>query len=85
MAVSRSGMLGSIQEVRDMKKRCDADISGLRVAEVSKKWGVSEGMIRRLVRTGELPSHRIGRAVMILTDDIRSFLAERRRQRGHAS
>ena len=49
------------------------------VKTVAARLDVSPRHIHRLVAAGELPVHRIGRAVRISEDDLRRFLAARRR------
>jgi len=46
---------------------------------VAPHLGVSVRTVRRLIATGELPTHRIGRAVRVSADDLARFLAARRR------
>lgn len=67
-------------------KNTPAPSSGLRAATVlhavktvAGRLGVSERHVRRLIASGELPVHRIGRAVRVSEDDRLRFLAARRR------
>lgn len=46
--------------------------------EVAERLGVSLRTVRRLIEAGELPVHRIGRAVRISEDDLERFVATRR-------
>jgi excisionase family DNA binding protein len=50
-----------------------------KVTSVALRLGVSERHVRRLIASGELPVHRIGRAVRVSEDDLARFLAARRR------
>jgi excisionase family DNA binding protein len=49
----------------------------LSVAEASKIFSVSEKTVRRWIDAGELRAHRLGRAVRISEEAIRSFLLSR--------
>ena len=49
------------------------------VKTVAARLDVSPRHVHRLIAAGELPVHRIGRAVRISEDDLRRFLAARRR------
>jgi excisionase family DNA binding protein len=45
---------------------------------VAGRLDVSVRTVRRLIAAGELPTHRIGRAVRVSADDLARFLAARR-------
>jgi excisionase family DNA binding protein len=45
---------------------------------VARRLDVSVRTVRRLIAAGELPVHRIGRAVRVSADDLARFLAARR-------
>jgi excisionase family DNA binding protein len=49
------------------------------VKTVAGRLACSERQVRRLMASGELPVHHIGRAVRISEDDLVRFLAARRR------
>jgi excisionase family DNA binding protein len=48
------------------------------LAEAARELGVSVVQVRRLVRCGELPHARVGRRVIVLSDDLLEFLRGRR-------
>lgn len=50
----------------------------LTVAEVETRLGVSHWMVYQLIRSGELPSVRMGRLRRVLAEDLDAYL---RRQR----
>jgi excisionase family DNA binding protein len=50
-----------------------------KVATVARRLDCSERHVRRLIASGALPVHRIGRAVRVSEDDRLRFLAARRR------
>ena len=50
----------------------------LDAAAVAARLDVSLRTVRRLIAAGELPVHRIGRAVRVSEDDLARFLAARR-------
>lgn len=45
----------------------------LRVKEVAWRLSLSESEVRVLIRTGELPSYKKGRATLIKPEDLISF------------
>ena len=49
-----------------------------KVAAVAARLDVSPRTVRRLIAQGDLPVHRIGRAIRISEDDLARFLAKRR-------
>jgi excisionase family DNA binding protein len=51
----------------------------LSVDDVAEKTGLSGRTIRRLIASGELPVHRIGRSIRISEDDLARFIAACRR------
>jgi excisionase family DNA binding protein len=46
----------------------------LRIADLAKLLGCSQVAARRMVERGQLPARRIGRRVVILRDELDSFL-----------
>jgi excisionase family DNA binding protein len=44
------------------------------VGEISLRLGVSTKTVRRLIAAGSLHVHRIGRAVRVSEEDLRSYL-----------
>jgi excisionase family DNA binding protein len=48
------------------------------VRAVAVRLDASVRTVRRLIARGELPAHRIDRAVRVSEDDLRRFLAARR-------
>ena len=48
----------------------------LKVTEVQARLGVSESMVRKLVRRGDLAAVRIGSAVRVPADDVDRYLRE---------
>ena len=51
----------------------------LTVQHLATRLGVSDKTVRRLIASGSLSAHRIGRGVRISEDDLEIFLATRRR------
>jgi excisionase family DNA binding protein len=49
------------------------------VTAVALELDVSEKTVRRWIVAGELPYHRLGRQIRVADDDLRSFLAMRRK------
>jgi excisionase family DNA binding protein len=47
--------------------------------ELAERWGVSVRTLRRLVRRGELKTHRIGTQLRVSEEDVRAFEALVRR------
>jgi excisionase family DNA binding protein len=50
-----------------------------KVATVARRLDASVRHVRRLIASGALPVHRIGRSVRVSEDDLLRFLAARRR------
>jgi excisionase family DNA binding protein len=50
----------------------------LTIDEVADRTSLSERTVRRLIASGALPAHRIGRAVRVSEDDLARFLAASR-------
>lgn len=50
----------------------------LRIEEVAEMLGIGRSKIYELLRSGELPSVRIGRSVRISVDDLRAWVRTRR-------
>jgi len=46
----------------------------LSVADVAERLNVSEKTVRRQIKDGSLPSHRVGRNLRISEDDLRAYL-----------
>jgi len=46
------------------------------VDELTSALGVSQGFLRKLMRSKELPSKKIGRRVVILDRDLQQFLSK---------
>jgi len=44
------------------------------LAEIAKQTGLSVGFLRNEVRAARLPVRKFGRRVLVLTDDLRSYL-----------
>ena len=53
----------------------------LDIKQVAKFLKLSEKQVRRYIKRRELAHHRIGRLYRISPDDLRSFLAQRRKKR----
>ena len=45
-----------------------------RIPEVAETTGLSEGMIKKKIREGELRATHVGRAVIILAEDLEAWL-----------
>ena len=52
----------------------------LTIAEIATELSVHQKTVRRLIEAGELPVHRIGRAIRIAAEDLATY---RNRQRGY--
>jgi excisionase family DNA binding protein len=65
--------------------RDDADIELLTIKEVAQRQRVSPRTVRRQIEHGDLPYHRIGRAIRVSVEDLRAFLKRARRRRARAS
>jgi excisionase family DNA binding protein len=52
----------------------DSPKIGHSIREVSRMLGVSEGHIVNLVKRGQLPVRRLGRRVIVLVQDLNSYL-----------
>ncbi len=50
----------------------------LAVKEVARRLSISVKTVRRLVASGELPVHRIGRLVRIADTDLQRFVGQHR-------
>lgn len=48
------------------------------VADTARLLDLSEKTVRRLIASGALVSHRVGRSVRISDADLRAFLSQRR-------
>jgi excisionase family DNA binding protein len=53
----------------------------LSIREVVATLGVCDRTVRRLIKCGDLPSHRVGRSVRISTADLRAYVAGARQQK----
>jgi len=51
----------------------------LSIPVVAKQLDISTKTVRRLIASGELPHHRIGRQIRISEQDLNIFIALRRR------
>ena len=56
----------------------------LRKGEAAQALGVSERTIHTLLKSGELPSLKMGRVVLIPTEGIRAFIEARTQKGGQA-
>ena len=50
------------------------------VANVARRTGMSERVVRRWLADGDLPFHKFGRAVRIAEADLQRFIAQRRKR-----
>lgn len=50
----------------------------LTVDQVAEQLGVSTKQVRRLIASGELPHHRIGRLIRVTGADLMTFIRLRR-------
>jgi excisionase family DNA binding protein len=50
----------------------------LRISEAAEAVGLAKSSLYLLIRRGEIPTVRIGKAVRISTDDLRSWVETRR-------
>ena len=55
-----------------------ASVTMLTVKQVAERLGISRGLVYKLVRAGELGSHRIGAAIRIAEDQLREYLDKAR-------
>ena len=53
------------------------------LAEISEATGLSLGFLRNEVRSERLPIKRLGRRVLVLEEDLRSYLTEGRPNEGN--
>jgi excisionase family DNA binding protein len=60
-----------------MDKQCMADEPALSLQALAKRLNVSEKTVRRIVETGKLRAHRIGRQIRVFEADFQNFLSER--------
>lgn len=60
-----------VSEVRDLRRSIPSQL--VNVPTAAKQLGVSEKTIRRKIRSGEIPSRRIGRAVRVDLTKLRAF------------
>jgi excisionase family DNA binding protein len=54
-----------------------ADEPALSLQALAKRLNVSEKTVRRIVETGKLRAHRIGRQIRVFEADFQNFLSER--------
>jgi excisionase family DNA binding protein len=47
----------------------------LRIPDVARALGCSDEAARKMVQRGQLPSRRLGRRVIVLADELRTYLA----------
>jgi len=47
----------------------------LSVADVAERLNVSEKTVRRQIKDGSLPTHRVGRNLRISEDDLQAYLS----------
>ena len=59
-------------------KQSQSQIGALYVHEVARDLLVSESMVRRLLTTGELAGVKIGKRWIVMQDDIKKFIDERK-------
>ena len=52
------------------------------VVEAGRRLGVSRYTVRSLIRRRELPAYRVGRRVVVDSEDVERFLAQRRLSNG---
>ena len=50
------------------------DSPKLTTREVARLLAVSQGLVRKLMKTGEIPHHRIGRLMRIAEIDLQAYL-----------
>jgi len=51
--------------------------AALRVDEVGARLGLGMTLTRTLIRTGEIRSFRVGRAILVTPDELARFVSER--------
>lgn len=53
----------------------------MKVAEVAAALNIGQGLVRKLIRSGDLPAVKLtGRVLRVLPKDARAYLAARRRE-----
>lgn len=68
---------------RVKEQECVDDAQGLTVPEAAQRLRCSPGTIRKLIRTGQLKSHRVGRLLRTTPADIREFIEAQRHSSPH--
>jgi excisionase family DNA binding protein len=55
------------------------DLPPLTVAQVARRLAVSQGLVRKLIKSGEIPHYRFRRLVKIAEIDVQAYLDASRR------
>lgn len=53
-----------------------SDRLAYRASEAAEALGLSTNFVRQLIREGEIPAARVGRAVVIRKEDLEGYLAD---------
>lgn len=59
------------------EQRSDDDDRPFSVSALAERWSCSDGLVRKLIKTGELPSFRYGKLIRISAKDVVEFEARR--------
>jgi excisionase family DNA binding protein len=60
-----------------MTKRSDSEALAFRVPDVAKVSGISVSTVKRLIKTRQLPSLRVGKCRLVRRRDLEKFLESR--------
>jgi len=66
-----------MSDLRRDLKNVTGERLGWSVPEISTSLPLSEGFIRKEIKSGALKSRRIGRRIIVLDNDLKAYLLER--------
>lgn len=77
--IVKNAVSSELERFSDLFKKSDSDLEYLTRDEVCKRLKISKGTLNNRSRSGELPSHKVGRRVLYKNCEVEEYLNNQKR------
>ena len=77
--IVKNAVSSELERFSDLFKKSDSDLEYLTRYEVCKRLKISKGTLNNRSRSGEIPSHKVGRRVLYKNCEVEEYLNNQKR------
>lgn len=77
--IVKNAVSSELERFSDLFKKSDSDLEYLTRDEVCKRLKISKGTLNNRSRSGEIPSHKVGRRVLYKNCEVEKYLNNQKR------